>query len=293
MTAQAAEKAEIEEYRAAATLEEAVRCMAEGEATVLAGGSDLMLQTDEGRIAYRRTLLDITRIDSLRGVAVDGDRMTVGALTTVSDLLSDPLVASHAPILGQAADKFASSQIRNVATLGGNISNASPAGDMILPLLALDADVNLATWRDGKTATHSVPITEYFTGPGQTKRQPNELLTGVSFALPPLGHVGCFLKSGPRPALEISIVSAALVAVRDGGVLSDVRLAFGSVAPVPMRARQTEQFLIGKAPSADEIEEAGAMACTEVSPIDDIRSSAWYRNHLVRMFVRRLFDENA
>ena len=133
-----------EDYAAAATLEQAVRFLAGGGAAILAGGTDLMVEAGRAVSACRR-LLNIRRLDALRGINAADGRVRVGALTSVSELLEDPTLRALAPILAATADRFASDQIRNMATIGGNICNASPAGDLIVPLLVLDAELELAS----------------------------------------------------------------------------------------------------------------------------------------------------
>ena len=279
----------IEEYAAPSDLNAALAALGDGSATVLAGGTDLMVQTSEGRIAFQKRLVNIRRIDELRGVTESDGRIRIGALTTLTDLLDDPLIAKKVPLLAEMADHFASNQIRNSATIGGNICNASPAGDSIPPLLVLDADVELAS-DDG---LHTVPLGEFFTGPGATVREPNELVTGISFATPGPDFIGAFIKSGPRPALEISTVSMAISAERHNNVLHNVRVAMGAVAPTPIRAWHMEEALEGRELDAATIEAAVERALEDAVPIDDVRASAWYRNHLVGVFARRLLNDVA
>jgi CO/xanthine dehydrogenase FAD-binding subunit len=282
----------IDAYAAPVSLEEAARLMARGDATILAGGTDLMVQIADGRRSYGSTLVNIRRIDALRGVAVEGDKVRVGALTTVTDLLHNPVIGELAPVVAQAADKFASDQLRNMATIGGNIVNASPAGDMIIPLLVLDARVVLARWRDGAVTEREVALTDFFTGPGRTVQEETEILSEIRFARPAAGFAARMIKSGPRPALEISTVSAALGAVRDEGGWHTIRLALGAVAPTPFRATRTEAFLEGNNVTPQLARQAAEMAAGEVTPIDDVRASAWYRDHLVKTYVRRLLDDD-
>ncbi len=279
----------IEEYLAPTELNEALAALRGGGATVVAGGTDLMVQTGEGRIAFQKRLVNIRKIDELRGVRERDGRIHIGALTTMTDLLNDPMITEKVPFLADMADHFASNQIRNSATIGGNICNASPAGDSIPPLLVLDADVELAS-DDG---LHTVPLGEFFTGPGKSVREANELVTGVSFATPGPDFFGVFIKSGPRPALEISTVSMALSAERDNNVLHNVRVAMGAVAPTPIRAWNMEECLEGRALDAATIDQAVDLALQDAAPIDDVRASAWYRNHLVGVFARRLLEHAA
>ena len=283
----------IAEYAAPDSLEDALKAIADGEATILAGGSDLMVQTDAGIPLSGSRLVNISRVESLSGVAEEDGCIRIGATTTVSDILGNDLLTEKAPVLPQAADCFASSQIRNVATLAGNICNASPAGDMIIPLLVLDAEVELASWKSGAVSLRSLPLDGFFTGPGQTQMAANELLTAISFAVPAAAFEARFLKSGPRPALEIATVSAGFGAGVVDGVLSGVRVALGSVGPTPVRARKAEEFLEGRTLDDAAIEEAAGIAAAEATPIDDIRATAWYRDHLIKVYLRRLLKNDA
>ncbi|MCB1436394.1 MAG: xanthine dehydrogenase family protein subunit M [Rhodobiaceae bacterium] len=281
----------LDEYLAPVTIEEAARALADGRASVLAGGTDLMLQAANGRTPYRGRLVNIRRIAELRGAAITGGRVRIGALTTVTDILNHAELAKAVPVLRQTADKFASNQIRNMATIGGNICNASPAGDMIIPLLALEAEVELASWDGAKIRTREVALEKFFTGPGRTVMERGELLTAVSFAVPEAGHRVRFAKSGPRPALEISTVSAAFAATCKDGVTTNVRIVLGAVAPTPIRARSAEALMEGAECSGDLAARAAKAAAGEISPIDDVRASAWYRTHLTEVFVRRLIED--
>ena len=283
----------IAEYAAPDSLEDALKAIADGEAIILAGGSDLMVQADAGMPLPGSRLVNISRGAGLSCVAEEDGRIRIGATTTVSDILGNDLLMEKAPVLPQAADCFASSQIRNVATLAGNICNASPACDMIIPLLVLDAEIELASWSSGKVSRRNQPLDGFFTGPGETEMAANELVTAISFAVPAAAFQARFLKSGPRPALEIATVSAGFGAGVVDGVLSNARVALGSVGPTPVRARKTEEFLEGKSLDDAVIEEAAGIAASEATPIDDIRATAWYRDHLIKVYLRRLLNNDA
>ena len=286
----------IERYVAATNLRQALAVLGDsGGATVLAGGTDLMPQTRAGRVAPAHTLLNIRRVEGLDGVEVDSGMLRLGTLVSVSTLLTNPLVRTHASLLALAADHFASDQIRNAATLGGNICNASPAGDLLTPLLALDAEIELASLATGGSVKlRSVPLDGFFTGPGRTVRGAHELLTAVRVPLAPPGQAVRFYKTGARPALEISAISIAFAAHRDdSGHLRGVRVALGAVAPTPLRARRTEAMLEGRALDAALAAQAAECAAAEATPIDDVRASAWYRLELVRNMTRRMLDDVA
>jgi xanthine dehydrogenase FAD-binding subunit len=278
-------------YLAPRRLDEALQVMADGDATLLCGGTDLAPQTESGTRQYKSKLLNIRGIEELGGIAAKGGEIRIGATTTVSEIRRSAVLADIAPVLVQAAERFASEQIRNAASVGGNICNASPAGDMIPPLLVLGAAVELACWQGGAVQTRRVPLEQFFVGPGKTVMRPEELLTTVVFDRPSTDFVATFRKSGPRPALEISTVSVALGARVVGGRLSDVRVAMGSVAPTPLRARHVEAALEGKPLDAATIAAAVAATAQDAKPIDDVRASAWYRGHLVKVFVEEVLND--
>lgn len=284
----------IERYVAPSSLEQAVECLQQlGEVSILAGGTDLMPQSRAGRLKIKRTLMNVRRIPELKGITRENGAIHIGALATITEIMESELVKKHLPVLVEACDHFASDQIRNAGTLGGNICNASPAGDMLVPLMVLNADVELASKPDGKLYKRTMHIAEFFVGPGKTRRGPAELLTGVRIPLPPENHFARFFKFGTRPALDISTISIGIAGVLKEGVLSNVRVAFGAVAPTPVRAPHTEQALEGKRFDEAAIEAAADAARDEVTPIDDVRGSAWYRKELIHNMTKRILDHVA
>ena len=282
---------EITNYLSPRSLDDAVKAMADGDVTVLCGGTDLTLQMESGQREYAATLMNVRRIEGLAEIALTGDTCRIGALTTVSEIKTNQLLSEIAPVIVEAADQFASDQIRNAASIGGNICNASPAGDMIIPLLLLNAAVELASWQDGALQTRLVSLHEFFTAPGETVRLENELLTAVVFTRPVPGFVARFRKPGPRPALEISTVSIGIGGILLDGVFSDVRAALGAVAPTPIRARRVETALEGRSLDADNVKAASTSAGEDATPIDDVRASAWYRDHLVRVLTEEVLND--
>jgi CO/xanthine dehydrogenase FAD-binding subunit len=252
-----------------------------------------MPQSHAGRVTLAKGLLNIRRIAELQDIAPNGAGIRIGALCTISELMRDTLVRTHFDILVQAGDHFASDQLRNAATLGGNVCNASPAGDTLVPLLVLDAQAELASKPDGSIQTRRVPLAEFFTGPGKTRRAADELLCAIWLPLPPPGFVARFFKFGVRPALDISAISIGVGGVRQGRALTGARVAFGAVAPVPMRAPKTEAALEGSTLDADAIERIATVARDEVHPIDDVRASAWYRKEMIFNMTRRMLGDVA
>ena len=277
-------------YVAPGTLDEALEALRGGEVTVLAGGTDLMPQTQSGKLKFRPVLMNIRRIAGLRGIAESGGTVRIGALTTITDMLKSEFVRERLGMLWQSCDHFASDQIRNAATVGGNICNASPAGDTLIPLLALDASVVLASKPDGAIKERRVPLSEFFTGPGRTRLAPVELLTAVEMPLPPQEAAGEFFKFGTRPGLDISAISMALGGVRQGRALTKVRVAFGSVAPTPIRGPKTEAALEGRAIDDAVIDAAIAAAQSDIHPISDVRATDWYRRELITNILRRMLN---
>jgi len=282
---------EVEHYLSPASVEEAVCAMADAEVTVVCGGTDLAPQTESGVRRYTSTLMNIRRVAGMSGITTSGEQIRIGALTTVAEIQENEIIRASVPVLVEAADHFASDQIRNAASIGGNICNASPAGDMIIPLMVLGAEVELASWKDGSMQTRNVPLDAFFLAPGKTVKQPEELLTAVVFNKPRNGFVARFRKSGPRPALEISTVSLGIGGDLENGVLRNVRAAMGAVAPKPLRASGLEAALDGKPLDAAHIEAAAAAACEDATPIDDVRGSVWYRKHLVRVFTEEVLND--
>jgi CO/xanthine dehydrogenase FAD-binding subunit len=229
--------AAVERYLAPRSVAEATEALADGGVSMFAGGTDLMVQMRLGARGLEPVLMNICRIQGLRGVEQRNGRVQIGALTTITDILESARLRELAGVLVDAADCFGSGQVRNSATLGGNLCNASPAADMIVPLLLLDAEVELASWEHGRVVSRTVALDEFFTGPGTTTMRACELLTFVRFPVPESGTVGVFGKCGARPALDIALASVGIAGVKDNRGLRRVRVAFGAVAPTPIRGR--------------------------------------------------------
>lgn len=284
---------ELKHYYAPTSLDQAVERLKGGNVTILAGGTDLTPQSQAGRIKFRQTLMNIRHIPQLSGITLEGKEIRIGALATITEIMEHPLVRQHLPVLVEACEHFASDQIRNAGTIGGNICNASPAGDTLVPLLVLDACVELASMPESKLYRHCMPISTFFTGPGKTRKSLCELVTGVRIPIPGPHHVSRFYKHGTRPALDISTISIGIAANLKDGVLSDVRVAFGAVAPTPLRATATESALEGRHLDAAAIEAAALAARDEVNPIDDVRATAWYRKEMIHNMTKRMLENVA
>ena len=284
----------VERYLAPTRLQQALAALGgPGGAIVLAGGTDLMPQSHAGKLRRAPLLMNIRRVEGLDSIRVEGEALVIGALVTVTQALRNDLVHRHVPLLVSVGERFASEQVRNAATIGGNVCNASPAGDLLTPLLALDAEFELARLAgDGGTLTRRVPAAGFFTGPGRTQCAGDELLTALRVPCAGTDQVVRFYKGGTRQALDISTISIALVARRGADRrLHGVRLALGAVAPTPIRATSAEALLEGTAPDAASIAAAADAAVAAARPIDDVRASAWYRRELLRNMVQRMLED--
>lgn len=282
---------EILQYTAPRSLDEALHALASGRATVLAGGTDLMPQSRSGKLRFAPTLLNIQGIAELRGVSRRDGVVEIGALTTITALHDDPVARDAAPALWQACEHFASGQIRNAATIGGNICNASPAGDSLVPLLVLGASVALASIGPAGRIERRLPLAEFLTGPGRTARRAEELLVAVHVPIPPEGWVDRYVKFGTRPALDIATIALAVGGRRRDGRLEDARLALGAVAPTAIRAREAEQILTEGPLDDARIERVLEATAAAIHPISDVRASDWYRRQLVHNLLRRALSD--
>jgi CO/xanthine dehydrogenase FAD-binding subunit len=233
--------------------------------------------------------VNIKKIPGLGGIQENGASLHIGPLTTIRELETSRVAREKVPMLWEACHQFASLQIRNTATIGGNICRASPSGETLAPLIALEAQGKLA-FSDGEKTE---PFTAFFQGPGKTSLGTRGLLTGIDVPYPAAGSRGVYLKHAVRGAMDIAMVGVAVLITPDAAKnnLQDVRVGLGAVAPTPLRATKTEALLRGKPLSASLLKEAAAMAGAESSPISDQRSSAEYRRWIVEALTRRGLEQ--
>ena len=263
------------------SLRDALKFAARSNVKAIAGGTDLLVRLHDKYDSPRPKLLVLDRVRALHKIAVKGSRVTLGPLVTFAEIEQSSLLQKCAPQLVKAASLAGSVQIRNRATIGGNIANGSPAGDLIPPLYVLGAVLGLSSLKSSR----SVPIDEFFKGPGLTVLKRNELITSISFQKS-FKH-GFFQRLATRKALAISKVSvAANVSIKNGRV-NESRIALGAVAPTVIRAIETEKFLSGKKLTANIISEAAEIIKREARPIDDLRSNAEYRREMVGVLLAR------
>jgi CO/xanthine dehydrogenase FAD-binding subunit len=270
------------------TLDEAVRWLEEDSGLVpTAGCTDLMVQGVEALHRMDR-VLDLLGIDELRGIREIGREaaggLEIGATTPFSEIRRSSAVRAAFPALADAAGQIGGWQIQNRATLGGNLANASPAGDSLPVLLALGATVVLAS----AAGLREVPYDGFHTGYRKTALRQGEIVARVRLPFPPAGALQAFRKVGTREAQAISKVVVAMLGQVEGGRITELRLAAGSVAPTPIRLRSAEAALLGRAPGPETATLAGSEASREVEPIDDVRSTAEYRRFALERVVRRM-----
>jgi aerobic carbon-monoxide dehydrogenase medium subunit len=277
------------EYFEPKTLGDALSLLAKhgGEAKVIAGGTDVMVD-----IKFKEepgSLVNIKKIPGLAGIKENGASLRIGALTTIRELETSALVRDKLPVLWQAAHQFASLQVRNTATIGGNICRASPSGETLTPLLVLEANAILA-FSDGE---RSEPFKSFFQGPGKSAAGAKGLLTEIEVPIPPAGSKSVYLKHAVRGAMDIAMVGVAVMITPDAAKnnLQDVRIGLGAVAPTPVRAPKAEALLRGKTLTAALVKEAAAVAASESSPISDQRSSAENRRWIVEALTRRGLEQ--
>lgn len=272
-------------------LDRALENLAEARAggrriVALAGGTNLIVDIRAGRERPER-VVGLSSVGELSGIEAGAARVTVGARTTVTELLASRDIAASAPSLIDAARLFAGQMVRNTATVGGNIACGSPAADLVPPLMSLDAEVTLAS----KSGVRTVPLDGYFLGYMKDARRPDELITKISWPRLPADAVNSFYKLARRKGDAITVTGVAVAVAEKGGKCAMARIALGAVAPVVMRAKAAEAMLEGQALTPELIAVAAASAAGECSPIDDIRASCGYRRHTVEALTRRLVSQ--
>lgn len=272
-------------YYTATNVEEAVRLLAEyGEqARLIAGGTDLLIEI-EHQTRTPKALIDITRIGGLDELRLREDGLIhLGPMVTHAQAAASPLLQTHALPLAQACWWVGAPALRNRGTIAGNLITASPANDTITALRALDAHVTLRSLRGERR----IALAEFYTGVRRTVMAPDEMLVDISFKPLAAPTTGVYLKLGLRRVLAIAVTNVALVLKQEQGVVTEARIALGSVAPTIIRAPEAEAALLGQPLEAARIEQAAALAAEAARPIDDVRGSAWFRKEEVAALVRR------
>ncbi|MBC7811341.1 MAG: FAD binding domain-containing protein [Burkholderiales bacterium] len=272
-------------YYSVTSLDEALELLDQYQerARIVAGGTDIILELERGQRPDVDVLIDITRVSGLDEITLHDEHIHLGPLVTHNHIVGSSLVVERGLPLAQACWEVGAPQIRNRATIAGNLITASPANDTITPLMALDASVTLRSI-DGE---RTVLLGEFYTGLRRSVIVADELLTDISFRALAANERGIFLKLGLRRAQAISVVDAAVVLTFEGETVTRAAIALGSVAPTIIRLPEAEAVLIGRTLTLETIREAAAIAANTPKPINDIRSTADYRTEMVRVLVSR------
>jgi carbon-monoxide dehydrogenase medium subunit len=276
------------DYHAAQDLGDALTKLLEfgPQARLLAGGTDLVLALKKKEIAPT-SLISLQNLGELDYVRKEDSLIRIGALTTFATIAAHEIIQKELPLLAEAAGMIGSWQVRNVATIGGNLCTASPAADSAAALMALDAEVIIAD-TNGETV---LPLPLFFTGPGETVLRPDQILKEIIIEIPTGRSFGRYLKLMRRKAVDLALVGVAFRAVLDssGNRLDRVAIGLGGVAPTPIRATNAERNLIGLTYSeaVDLLPKVSRIAREETSPISDVRASATYRRAIVEAFVQQ------
>ncbi|HKF32856.1 MAG TPA: xanthine dehydrogenase family protein subunit M [Jatrophihabitantaceae bacterium] len=271
------------DYVRPSTVDDAVAALAAAgeDGKVLAGGQSL-LPVLRMRLSHPSTLVDLGRINSLRGVRDDGDALVIGAMTTHDEVLRDPLVAQHAPLLAQAAATVGDPQVRHVGTLGGSLSHADPAADLPTVALTLDASLEVV----GPSGSRTVPARDFFVDYFTTALAPDELLTAVRVPKLGAGWTTHYEKFN-RVAQAWAIVAVAAAVRRSDGSVGEARVGLSNMGSTPLRASAVESALAGADASADAVRAASEHAAEGTHPPSDVSGGADYREHLARVLTRR------
>jgi aerobic carbon-monoxide dehydrogenase medium subunit len=270
-------------YARPTTIDEALQAVASGgeDVKIMAGGQTL-IPVMRLRLAAPETVVDLGKVAELRGVREEADAIVVGAMTTHSDVLSDPLIAQHAPLIAEATETVADRQVRHRGTFGGALAHADPAGDLPAVALALDAEFVIA----GLAGRRIVPAREFFVDYLTTALEEGELL--VEIRIPKLsGQWGMHYEKFNRVAQAWSIVAVAAVVRREGDRIAEARIGLTNMGPTPLRASAAEAALAGVDATAEAIAAAAERAADGTSPSSDLNAQADYRQHLARVLTRR------
>ena len=259
------------------------------KAKVIAGGTDLLVAVRDRKITPQ-CIIDLKAIPDLDYIHyTDRKGLRIGALATIYDVESSPMIQERFPILASAAQQMASPQIRNMGTMVGNLCNAAPSADLAPSLIGLEAKARIS----GLNGERVVTVEEFFVGPGENVLQTGEILTEIEVPRPRANTRGVYLKTAAGITISIAIVGVAVIVNLDakGTNIVDARIVLGAVAPTPIRARRAEAIIIGKAINDELIEKAAQAAAEEAKPISDIRGSANYRSKMVKVLTNRAIGQ--
>ncbi len=275
------------DYISPTTLSEASQFMARyaDEARLFLGGTDVLVRMRDGFLTPKY-IVDVKQLKGMRDLTFDPARgLSIGAAVTMNRLIASAEVQSHYPLLAEACRSVASYQLRNRATVAGNICNASPAGDTIGACLVFDAELNI----HGVSGSRRQKLKTFFLGPGQTTLAPGEIVTTIHLPPPAKGAMGTYIKLGRNKLSDLAIIGVTVLGLPEAGLPAGLRMrvALASVAPTPLLLEDIENFLASQTISSGSVTKAGQLAANSCSPIDDVRSSARYRKQMVKIMTRK------
>lgn len=278
------------DYLKPGTIDETLSLLSQykGRARVIAGGTDILPKLKRREIQVPEYMIDLKgapNLDYIKHDEVGG--LNLGALVTIHDVETSPIVQQRFGVLFEAAESMASTQVRNRGTIAGNLCNAVPSADTAPALLALEASLKLTSQQGERI----VNVEDFFTGPGETVLGDEEILQEIHVPNLPPDSRGRYLKLTPRRSMDLAIVGVAAVVVAEDGMCNDVRIALGAVAPTPIRARRAEDIVRGQKLSDEVIARAAQTAAQECHPISDHRASAEYRCHMVEALTKRAIQQ--
>lgn len=277
------------EYIAPENVDEAIDILAnDTQAKIIAGGTDLLVQMRH-RALEPELIVDVRRLP-FNAIVADHEKVTIGSGVSHTQIVNSDVLRQYFPILVQASKLVGGPSIRNRATLGGNLVNASPAADSIPPLLAHDAEAVIV----GKNGSRTLPLNDFYTGYRQTQLAADELLQAIKIPLPAVPSAAYLIKYGNRRSLYIAVLNIAInIGVSAAGVVEHARIALGCVGPTVFLAKSAEAVLQGKQLDQQSIAAAARLTQEEATPISDLRASADYRSKMVAVLVRRALTEVA
>ena len=277
------------DYIAPTSLDEATGVLARlgPSARLLAGGTDLLVELRSDRTKGPESIIDLSRIASLRGIELTDDAITIKPLTTHASISRSGVVRMHAPCLAMAASTIGSPQIRNRGTIGGNIANAAACADTVPPLIALGTILTLTS----ASGSRECPLEDFFIRPYATVAQPDEILTSIRCSVLPHGARGTFIKLGRRNSVSIARLSlAAVVSCDRAGNITDARIVPGAAFPTWKRATEAEEALLGHRPSPQLLAEAGTLVAKSMVAVTGRRWSTEYKEPVISVLVRRALE---
>ena len=281
------------EYVAPTTIDETIALLKGREAArPIAGGTDIVVQMKESRtkFPYPQTVVSLNRVTELQGIDFDASSgLRLGATTGLTEVAGSAVVREHYAALAEGAGVVGSLQTMNMGTIGGNVCNAAPSADTVPPLLIYDAEAVVV----GPKGRRTVALDGFFKGPGQTVLGPDELLAELRLPVPAANTGAVYVRHTPRKQMDIAVVGVGVALTLEGGTITRARVALGAVAPTAIRAKAAEAVLEGQPATDETFARAAEAAAAECSPISDVRGSAEFRRHLVKVWVGRLLAQAA